>query len=203
LKGVGATPQVEKEEQPPARNRRFGKRVAIADGVTCVSVIALLLAFHFSPGAREAPDIPLRVHPFTSYPGFEDTPSFSPDEARIAFARRRPGAKQSDICIQTTEGSQFVEIAATSGDEFSPAWSPDGSMIAHLRRGAHPYIDLMIVPPIPGAPPRRIGGISYPPSMDPTPYYHGNLLSWSADSKFIYVPHAGSGAKTAIWWVET
>jgi Tol biopolymer transport system component/DNA-binding winged helix-turn-helix (wHTH) protein len=206
-----AVPVKPAELKEPARGRGVERSawkraartpvVIVAAAFTCISAVALMLTYDSGRRSDSAPDQTLRVRPLTSDPGFEDTPSFSPDGAQVAFARRNQDAKQADICVQTTSGSNLVEIAATSDDEFSPAWSPDGATIAYLRRRSYPDIDVMTVAPIPGQVPRRVATISYPLSLDPFPY-KGGLLSWSPDSKFLVIPDAASGGQTAIWRLD-
>jgi dipeptidyl aminopeptidase/acylaminoacyl peptidase len=68
-----------------------------------------------------------------------DTPSLSPDGKRIVFTR---GVGQSEECcgfphtelyVMDADGSDQRRLLAGEGDDDSPVWSPDGSMIAFVR----------------------------------------------------------------------
>ena len=61
---------------------------------------------------------------------FDETPAWSPDGRRIAFARA--GADNSEwICVVGPDGSDSTDISLP-GDEgvYEPSWSPDGRRIA-------------------------------------------------------------------------
>jgi Tol biopolymer transport system component/DNA-binding winged helix-turn-helix (wHTH) protein len=193
-----AEPLIEAAVEPPPR-RRLGVLLAVA-GLICAAGFALLPNLPFRANSHKSSNGTLRVRPLTSYAGVETSPSFSPDGAQFVFAYRAPGRSESDICLQMTDGTHFVKIAATGDDELSPAWSPDGSVIAYLRRASDFQMDVMLVPPKPGELPRKIAAISYPPL--PNLNYQNDLLSWAPDSKFVYVPDAGSTGQTAIRRVE-
>jgi Tol biopolymer transport system component len=66
----------------------------------------------------------------TSGPTEERTPEWSPDRARIAFARFvEPGAPASDIYIIRADGSGLVRVTKGQEVEEDPSWSPDGGRI--------------------------------------------------------------------------
>lgn len=74
----------------------------------------------------------------TTNDDLDGSPSWSPDGKRIAFARvAEPGAATAHggIFLMDADGGGEVQItqAASPNIDFSPAWSPDGSMIAFTR----------------------------------------------------------------------
>ena len=65
---------------------------------------------------------------------FDQTPAWSPDGGRIAFANSNP-FDQSDsggrICVMDPDGSEGIEISLPAGEGvWEPSWSPDGQRIA-------------------------------------------------------------------------
>ena len=66
--------------QKPKRRRRL----LWAAGVAALLVMAAA-AVWFVRSRTEKPEAPLMAVPLTSYPGWEDSPSFSPDGTQVAF----------------------------------------------------------------------------------------------------------------------
>jgi TolB protein len=63
--------------------------------------------------------------------GFDDSPAWSPDGKKIAWAATENG--QSDIYVMNADGSGQVNLTNTpKAYDISPRWSPDGSMIAFV-----------------------------------------------------------------------
>ncbi len=58
--------------------------------------------------------------------GPEQSPSWSPDGARIAFARH---VGNSDIYTIRPDGSDLVRLTEQPSNEYSPTWSPDGGQV--------------------------------------------------------------------------
>ena len=76
----------------------------------------------------------LTVLPFTTYPGLETAPSFSPDGNQIAFAWSREGLN-FDLYIKQIGQERAVQLTHRPAMFLVPAWSPDGRFIAFARRG--------------------------------------------------------------------
>lgn len=61
-----------------------------------------------------------------------ENPSFSPNDAKIVFARWRQG--YSDIFVMDADGTDVTNLTRTrSLSEFNPDWSPDGRTIVFQR----------------------------------------------------------------------
>ncbi len=82
----------------------------------------------------------------------QDTePSWSPDGSRIAFVRRHisgpPGRSNlnEEIYVVRADGSGPHRLTRHAGEDTSPAWSPDGSSIAFVRRTARAGLDLYVM----------------------------------------------------------
>ena len=112
---------------------------------TVVAVAALIvagLAFGLyrlisqpQPGAKVAGPDP-RVVPFTSFPGGESEPAFSPDGNRIAFVWRGPKDDNADIYVKQPGAEGLQRLTTDPADDTGPAWSPDARYIAFLRRSS-------------------------------------------------------------------
>ena len=68
----------------------------------------------------------------TESPEVDADPAWSPDGREIAFRSRRDGS--SDIFVMTADGSRVNNLVGDRSDsvldEFSPAWNPDGELLA-------------------------------------------------------------------------
>jgi WD40 repeat protein len=60
----------------------------------------------------------------------DTAPAWSPDGARIAFARWIGDAP--DIFVVNADGTHLVRLTDNPGQDFGPSWSPDGALIAFL-----------------------------------------------------------------------
>ena len=78
-----------------------------------------------------------QVVPFTSLPGQEIAPTFSPDGSQIAFAwNEGTGADhQFDLYVKSLGSERLLRLTHHPSRWISPAWSPDGSAIAFRETG--------------------------------------------------------------------
>lgn len=76
-----------------------------------------------------------RIYRFTSMPGFEDNPSWSPDGKFLAYETDENG--QTDIMIQPADGGNPVRRLSSSANEVQATWSPDGSLLAFVSSRNH------------------------------------------------------------------
>jgi serine/threonine protein kinase len=74
-----------------------------------------------------------RTVPFTTFPGFESFPSFSPDGEQIAFSWNGEKEDNFDIYVKSLEASAPRRLTTDPAQDEAPAFSPDGSSIAYLR----------------------------------------------------------------------
>src|SRR5439155_17857319 len=79
---------------------------------------------------------PTRVTQLTTLPGWEDSPTWSPDGQAIAYASDDAG--KLHIYVQQIGSGQAVRLSDSDADEAQPAWSPDGSRIAFVSGGESP-----------------------------------------------------------------
>jgi len=133
----------------------------------------------------------LTVVPFTSYPGFEVAPSFSPDGNEIAFSWYHNSESSTttiaaDLYVKQIGNEHAVRLTNHEATFLIPAWSPDGRNIAFAMIGKNAN-GIYLIPAL-GGPERRIAEIS------PNSYnsYQWLLLSWSSDSRRVAFAKADS-----------
>jgi serine/threonine protein kinase len=108
------------------RTRRWW--IAAASAIA-VFAIALGLSFLF----RSSPQLEPQVTPFTSYPGFQRDPAFSPDGNEIAFAWTGPSGIATHIYVKIIGTDTPLQLTSGEMSDVHPAWAPDGKSIAFLR----------------------------------------------------------------------
>jgi eukaryotic-like serine/threonine-protein kinase len=112
------------------RNRRW----SLLWGTTLLLMsITATAGFWFLQSRKKTAMTPLVPVPFTTYPGLQWNPCFSPDGNQVAFTWN--GMKQDnwDIYIKQV-GSESLRRLTTGPDHsMYPAWSPDGQSIAFVR----------------------------------------------------------------------
>jgi Tol biopolymer transport system component len=78
--------------------------------------------------------------PFTSFPGCEISPAFSPDGTRVVFAWEGGGEEGGesgyDLYVKQRNTEQPLRLTSRAGDEYYPTWSPDGATIAFVGHDA-------------------------------------------------------------------
>jgi eukaryotic-like serine/threonine-protein kinase len=98
-----------------------------------------------------------------------NTPSLSPDGRFVAYSRR--AARHSDIYIRRLAGEDARNLTpGSTGDNWQPSYSPDGSQIAF--RGERDSGGIFLVSAA-GGEPRRLASAGYHPA-------------WSPDGKRVY-----------------
>ena len=97
----------------------------------CVIGVALLFWFHRSRLDTGTGGELLTAVPFTSYPGYQVLPAFSPDGSRVAFSWQKLGTSQPEVYLKLMGAGEPVQVSAKGG--FGPVWSPDGRFLAYLR----------------------------------------------------------------------
>ena len=69
----------------------------------------------------------------TNNDGMNESPSWSPDGAKIVFVSTRDGNRDSDnreIYTMNSDGSNPTNISNNDAADYQPSWSPDGTKIA-------------------------------------------------------------------------
>ncbi|HYZ83377.1 MAG TPA: hypothetical protein VE621_03205 [Bryobacteraceae bacterium] len=118
-----------------------------------------------------------RIRPFTTLPGYERKPAFSPDGAAIAFGWAGPGEKTTRIFVQPLDSETATPITSGEGNDVAAAWSPDGATIAFYRERGNGKWDLMMVP---------AGGGSERKLAEIGARFNTELsLSWAGDGSYL------------------
>lgn len=117
-------------EQKRIQLPRLWLRWALGGGV----LLVMLYVFWTTQPWSQPPIAQVQPVPFSSLPGIEFNPAFSPDGSRIVFAWRDPATEIVDLYIQLITAKQAVALTQSTATELSPAWSPDGEWIAYIQR---------------------------------------------------------------------
>ena len=117
-----------------------------------------------------------KIIPFTSFPGVETEPSFSPEGRQLAFAWNGPGGDNYDVYVKLLDAGAPLRLTSHPGEDRSPCWSPDGRHIAFIRYTENE--NTLVIVPVTGGPERILHTVTSPGrrSLD-------RSLSWSADGK--------------------
>ena len=143
--------------------RRFlGKHIWFGAG------LVLLLFFGFLLSRNHATiQATSEVVPITSYRGFQNSPTLSPDGSQVGFIWVGESGDNLDLYVQKIDGTGRVRLTRHPAPEESPAWSPVGGTIAFRRQG-----QLIQIP--------SEGG-----QETPITTAAGRGLSWSPDGKLL------------------
>ena len=167
-------------EPVPAKARNWWRLLAIP--VTVVGIVAGLAIW----GAKRDPrttELTAPV-PFTSYPGIECCPSFSPDGTRVAFSWNGPKQDNFDIYVKLVGSGEPLRLTQNPALDKFPAWSPDGRSIAFLRQADERHGVVVVMPSLPGQEREltrtEIGW------TDLDYRTQGPALAWSADGRYLF-----------------
>jgi eukaryotic-like serine/threonine-protein kinase len=129
---------------------------------------------------NEVSEVPLVAVPLTSYPGNEDGASFSPDGTQVAFAWNGEKQDNWDIYVKQIGIEPPYRLTKDPARDYSPAWSPDGRLIAFLRDLSPGKTAIMLIPQRGGSE-RIVAEVNG--SLQPLPF--GPYLSWTPESKWL------------------
>jgi Tol biopolymer transport system component len=134
----------------------------------------------------------------------EQEPSLSPDGSQVAFSWNGPDQANFDIYVKTTKAGVAVaapplRLTRDPADDTNPAWSPDGSSIAFLRKlNVGNQFGLMLMPAL-GGQERKLGEVSIPE----TGWSYSPYLTWTPDSQsLIITDHASAENPTALFLIS-
>ena len=118
---------------PMAKGKRW--MLAAAGALLAVAVIVVGIRGYLRK-KHDAELAALNAVPFTSYPGVEISPSFSPDGSQIVFGWTGEGGKPKagfDLYVKSIGSENLQRLTNEPSVWIGPAWSPDGSQIAFSR----------------------------------------------------------------------
>ena len=145
--------------------------------------------------AAPARDDSYRTIPFTTYPGAQTQPSFSPDGNQVAFVWDDEKGGNQDVYVKMIGTETPLRLTSDMAEDYSPTWSPDGRSIAFLR-----YSDTdrgIYVLPALGGPARKVF------SPVGVVEWERGALSWSPDGKTLIFPDGKSShSPSAIYALD-
>ena len=100
------------------------------------------------------------VVPLTSYAGFEQSPSFSPDGNQVAFSWNGEKQDNFDIYVKLIGSPTPVRLTTDPAEDVSPAFSPDGRSIGFFRVSKE-RATFIVIPSI-GGPERLVADVALP-----------------------------------------
>jgi Tol biopolymer transport system component/DNA-binding winged helix-turn-helix (wHTH) protein len=103
--------------------------------------------------------LPPVVVPFTSYPGSESEPAFSPDGHQIAFVWDGDKEGNFDIYVKLLDVGKPLRLTTDPAMDHGPVWSPDGRYIAFLRRQTIGSETAILIPAL-GGQERKLGHVA-------------------------------------------
>jgi len=86
-----------------------------------------------------------KISSFTSMPGLEGEPAFSPDGSMLVFSSEGEGGSNRDLYLKRRDGEEPIRLTTHPEIDTQPAWSPDGRQIAFLRRNQANWAMTMLV----------------------------------------------------------
>ena len=174
---------------------------AVMAAIGACAVAAVMFGWLWSVQHRQAkPAPPVKLIPLTSYPGIEQQPSLSPDGSQVAFSWNGPDQTNFDIYVKTTDvktaGAVPLRLTNDTADDINPAWSPDGSSIAFLRKiNPENQFKVLLMPALGGAE-RYLADVSIPE----TGWLYPPYLSWMPDSQSLVITDRPSSERpTALY----
>jgi len=191
---LSATPH-QPGETGEVSSRKFASKLRIT--VIILLLIALVAAAVIMLRKRSRPPdfSSVKVTPFTSLPGQEISPTFSPDGSQVAFAWSSNLEQGFDLYVKTMGSERMIKLTNHPAHWISAAWSPDGAQIA-FSRWAHDGSGIFLIPAL-GGPERKLADANfwYEPFMQ---------ISWSADAKSLaYWSTGDQGSRILLLPLDT
>lgn len=115
---------------------------------------------------------PAKIVPFTSLPGNEVQPSFSPDGNQLVFVWDGEAGDNQDLYVKQVGNEAIVRLTTDPAADLAPCWSPDGRSIAFVRQQAE-GTGLYLIPSLGGV---ELRLTQLTPNSGAAP-----LISWSPD----------------------
>lgn len=162
----------------PASGRRpsFFRLIGLA-----LLVAAILAGLVWKIAVSRPGPVPLEVRNFTSLPGAEMQPAFSPDGSKVAFLWNGSENGRRNIYVQNVGSFSPVLLSKEAeGEVSSPVWSPGGREIAFLRPTSADHLGVFVMDLATRDITRRAIIESAPSPIGPSV-----LIDWSPDGKFI------------------
>ncbi|MCC6860142.1 MAG: serine/threonine-protein kinase [Bryobacterales bacterium] len=178
------------------RHRSALRLAAVLVVIAAAAVLAVLAWFRMAGPLSTAPRPPVGILPFTTFPGFESQPYFSPDGSQVVFTWYGENNQNADVYVQKLSGGGLFRLTTNPAEDVSPTWAPDGQRIAFLRLSQKETA--VFVSPAGGGIHGMITEV-FPTRIETT----GRHLDWSSDGRFLAVADKRAAEEPfAIFLVE-
>ncbi len=175
----------QKSDQPRRRVRRI-----LGASIPVLLIAAFALITWWFLQSKGESELRLKPIPFTTYPGFETSATFSPDGNKIAFAWNGEKGDNYDIYVkQVSSAGPPMRLTNNPSSDSMAAWSPDDRWIAftRLQQGRRA---IMLAAPLGGSE-RKVTEMTAV----------RGLLSWAPDGKWLAFNSQDSPEEPSSIWV--
>jgi len=160
--------------------------------------LALLIAGLALLGTRHSETRPgsgRHIVLFTSLPGQEISPTFSPDGSQIAFAWNggANAGRRFDLYVKSLGSERLLRLTHQPAVWLTPAWSPDGSRIAFVRQMEEGGAGIFVIPALGGSERSIVNNAAVGLSVQ---------ISWSPDGRQLAYSAYGPHGAAQIYLVE-
>jgi Tol biopolymer transport system component/DNA-binding winged helix-turn-helix (wHTH) protein len=179
-------------------NRRRRSALPVAAALCLVGALgAVIWIFLQGRSEQRSEGRSASVLPLTSYSGYEQQPSFSPDGSQVAFSWDGQNEDNFDIYVKLVGPGEPVRLTTDAAPDQHPAWSPDGRYIAFLRYSTGNTASILLIPALGGAE-RKVADVKV---IGFVPRGTRNL-SWSADGKHLALGLTDQDGFSGIWAIS-
>ena len=145
-------PGEDASEALPAHTRHWPARLTVAAvlaGLLGLAAMSVWWSFRSNAPSRRWPQVS-QVSLITAYPGNEAMPAVSPDGNWVAFQWRPEQTARAGIYVTRSDGGgqprRLTHEASEDSSDGFPAWSPNGSEVAFVRRRGGTAGEIIVVP---------------------------------------------------------
>jgi Tol biopolymer transport system component/DNA-binding winged helix-turn-helix (wHTH) protein len=164
--------------EPPKTKSRLKRLLAIAGGILLLLLMGTPVLLRFHRHMFEQPM--LTMVPFTSYPGSEVFPTFSPDGNQVAFSWN--GGDQSDdfdLYVKEVGTDAPVRLTHRNAGFLAGAWSPDGRFIAVIAVDKRSHkANMFLIPAVGGSERPLLQGAAVKSMFE-------MAVTWTPDSQWV------------------
>jgi serine/threonine protein kinase len=100
---------------------------------TVMALAAMAITTWLFRGTGKKPEPAPEVIPLTTYPGWETSPSFSPDGNQVVFCWDGDKRDNKDIYVKLIGSPKPIRLTTDPAEDNSPKFSPDGRFIGFVR----------------------------------------------------------------------
>lgn len=172
-----------------------GKNTFVPAAIIALALLIAGLAFLATRHSGTSRGTGRHVVLFTSLPGEEIAPTFSPDGSQIAFAWNggADAGRQFDLYIKSLGSERLLRLTHRPATWLTPAWSPDGRSIAFLRQ-EHGEPGIFVIP--------ALGGSERNIVSERVAVGLSVQISWSPDSRQLAYSAYGPRGAAQVYMVD-